>query len=102
MDVVAVFLNGNLQENIYMQQSDEYTKAGNEQLICKLKKPLHGLKHSPICWNTVFNDYLKSLKFEQSAADPCVYVKDTDSLTIVAVYVDDLIVVANTYVYVYT
>ena len=45
----------------------------------------------------MFNDYLKSIDFEQSTADPCVYIKKkADSLTIVAVYVDDLIVIANT------
>lgn len=44
----------------------------------------------------MFSDYLKSIEFVQSAADPCVYIKkNTDSPTIVTVYVDDLIVIAN-------
>ena len=97
MDVVTAFLNGNLQEDIYMQQADGYIQAGNEQLVCKLKKSLYGLKQSLRCWNIVFNDYLKSIDFEQSTADPCVYIKKkADSLTIVTVCVDDLIVIANT------
>ena len=46
------------------------------------------LIQSPRCWNAVFSEYLKSLEFEQNA--------NADNLTIVAVYVDDLIVIANT------
>ena len=44
MDVVLAFLNGKLQEDIYMQQPEGYVQAGNEQLVCKLKKSLYGLK----------------------------------------------------------
>ena len=74
-----------------------YIQVGNEQLVCKLKKSLYGLKQSPRCWNVVFNNYLKSIDFEQNTADPCVYIKKkADSLIILAVYVDDLIVIANT------
>ena len=52
---------------------------------------------SPQCWNAVLNDYLKAIEFEQSGADPCVYIrKNTDGITIIAVYVDDLIVIAST------
>ena len=73
MDVVTAFLNGTLQEDIYMQQPNGYVKAENEHLVCKLKKSLYGLKQSPRCWNTVLSDYLRSLEFEPSTADPCVY-----------------------------
>ena len=97
MDVVAAFLNGSLQEDIYMEQPDGYVQAKNEQLVCKLKKSLYGLKQASRCWNAVLNDFLKLIEFEQSVADPCVYVKKTkDHLVIVAVYVDDLIIIANT------
>ena len=97
MDVVTAFLNGNLCEEIYMQQPDGYIQEGNEHLVCKLKKSLYGLKQSPRCWNTALDDQLKSLQFVQSNADPCVYVqRKSASLIIIAVYVDDLIVIANT------
>ena len=96
MNVVSAFLNGKLQEDIYMQQPEGYVQAGNEQLVCKLKKSLYGLKQSPRCWNAVLNDYLKSVGFEQSGADPCVYIKkNTGCFTVIAVYVDDLIVIAR-------
>ena len=95
MDVVAAFLNGSLQEDIYMEQPDGYVQAGNEQMVCKLKRSLYGLKQAPRCWNEVFSEYLRSIGFEQSVADPCVYVKNKGHL-VVAVYVDDLIIIANT------
>ena len=69
----------------------------NKQMVCKLKKSLYGLKQAPRCWNAVFSDYLKSMGFEQSVAEPCVYVKkNKDHLLVVAVYVGDLIIIANT------
>ena len=82
MDVVSAFLNGKLQEDIYMQQPEGYVQAGNEQLVCKLKRSLYGLKQSPRCWNAVLNDYLKSIGFEQSGADPCVYIKRTQAASL--------------------
>ena len=91
MDVVTAFLNGKLDEEIYMAQPDGYVEAGKEHLVCKLKKFVYGLKQSPWCWNRAFSEYLESIGFEQSAADPCVYIRSTEPITIIAVYVDDLI-----------
>ena len=96
MDVVTTFLNGILEETIYMQQPDGYIQQGKERLVCKLNKSLYGLKQSPRCWNKVFTEFMKSIGFTQSSADPCMYVRDTSSLTIVAAYVDDLIIAKKT------
>ena len=96
MDVVTAFLNGKLDEEIYMEQPEGYVQPGKENLVCKLKKSLYGLKQSPRCWNTAFKEYIESAMFKQSAAEPCVFVRTTDTVTIIAVYVDDLIVVAKT------
>ena len=54
MDVVTAFLNGKLDEELYMQQPDGYIKPGEEHLVCKLKKSIYGLKQSPRCWNKAF------------------------------------------------
>ena len=95
MDVVTAFLNGKLDEEIYMAQLDGYVEAGKEHLVCKLKKSVYGLKRSPWCWNRAFSEYLESIGFEQSAADPCVYIRSTEPITIIAVYVDDLILITK-------
>ena len=47
MDVVIAFLNGSLEEDIYIQQPDSYLQHGEDHLVCKFKKSLYGLKQSP-------------------------------------------------------
>ena len=95
MDVVTAFLNGRLDEEIYMAQPDGYVEAGKEHLVCKLGKSIYGLKQSPRCWNRAFSEYLESIGFEQSAADPCVYIRISEPMAIIAVYVDDLILITK-------
>lgn len=53
MDVVTAFLNGTLGEEIYMDQPPGYIKKGEENLVCKLKRSIYGLKQSSRCWNTL-------------------------------------------------
>ena len=88
-------LHGELTENVYMSQPEGYEQPGKEDMVCKLKRSLYGLKQSPRCWNHAFRSFMESIGFEQSAADPCVYIQPT-TLSIVAVYVDDLILVTQT------
>ena len=97
MDVVTAFLNGTLDEEIYMEQPPGYVKEGMECFVCKMKKSIYGLKQSPKCWNTVFKEHMESTNFKQCTADPCIFVrsKGTD-LTIIAVYNDDLIIITKT------
>ena len=78
-----------------MQQPDGYMEPEKEHLVFKLKTSQYGLKQSPRCLNTAFREYMESIRFKQSAADPCVYIRTADTMTIVAVYVDDLIVIAK-------
>ena len=75
MDVVTAFLNGDLKEEIYMQQPSGYIQPDKNGLVCKLKKSLYGLKQSPRCWNEKLCEHLKSLGFKESVADP-VYLFD--------------------------
>ena len=101
MDVVTAFLNGNLDEEIYMEQPEGYVELGKEDMVCKLKKSLYGLKQSPRCWNQTFRELMESLNFQQSHADPCIFIKrsepsDADKLTVIAICVDDLIIIATT------
>ena len=91
MDIVTTFLNGKVDEEIYMEQPDGYVIAGKENLVCWLRKFLYGLKQSPHCWYSAFREYMESIEFKQTNADPCVYVRTLGTITIVAVYVDDLI-----------
>jgi histone deacetylase 1/2 len=96
MDVVTAFLNGTLTEEIYMKQPDGFISPGNEDLVCKLNRSLYGLKQSPRCWNLVLDEFLKSLGFSPSSADQCVYTRDVNGVkTILAVYVDDIVILSD-------
>jgi hypothetical protein len=61
MDVKTAFLNGDLEEEIYMEQPKGFTQEG-EHLVCKLHKSLYGLKQSPRAWNQKLDVFLKSIK----------------------------------------
>ena len=92
MDIKTAFLNGELKEEIYMRQPPGFAEPGKENLVCKLKRSLYGLKQSARCWNTELDNKLKLMGFSQTTSDPCLYVRvDQDGVFIMAVYVDDII-----------
>jgi len=70
MDVKTAFLNGELEEEIYMEQLQGLVHQGGEHLVCKLHKSLYGLKQSPRAWNQKLDVFLKSIEFMKSEADP--------------------------------
>ena len=75
MDVATAFLNGDLKEEIYMQQPSGYIQPDKNGLVCKLKKSLYGLKQSPRCWNEKLCEHLKSLGSKKVLLIP-VYLFD--------------------------
>ena len=95
MDVVTAFLNGIIDQEIYMEQPDRYAVRSQESKVCKLKRSLYGLKQSPRCWNQVFDTFFLSIGLSESEADTCVYIK-CHPFVIIAVYVDDLLVLTKT------
>ena len=96
MDVHTAFLNGKLEEDIYMSQPDGFVVEGKEEQVCHLHRSLYGLKQSPRCWNRELNCHLLDSGFQQSKADPCVYFRwKNGNLNIVSIYVDDLILVVD-------
>ncbi len=97
MDVITAFLNGNLEEEIYMAQPEGYINPGNEHLVCRLKKSIYGLKQSSrCCWNRALTEYLEFMGFIQSSADSCVYIKRAKDVSIIAVYVNDFAILTTT------
>ena len=96
MDVSSAFLNGKLSEELYMTQPEGFIEKGKENFVCKLEKAIYGLKQAPKCWNSSLDGYLKSLKFQQSSSDSCIYTHVSDDiLCIIVVYVDDIIIACN-------
>lgn len=93
-DVKTAFLNGDLDEIVYMQQPSGF--EDDSERICKLRKSLYGLKQSSRCWNKKFTDFIKLFGFMKSKYDPCVFIsRKHDVLTILAIHVDDGIIVSE-------
>jgi len=74
MDMKTTFLNGELEEEIYMEQPQGFMHQGGEHLVCKLHKSLYGLEQPPRAWNQKLDTFFKSVEFMKSEADPSVYV----------------------------
>jgi len=92
MDVKNAFLNGELQEEVYMKQPEGFVHPKYPTHVCRLKKALYGLKQAPRAWSDkISNKYLISIGFQVSSSDSSLYVKKTER-GIVVIYVDDLIV----------
>jgi len=95
MEVKTAFFNGDLEEEIYMEQPEGFTQEG-EHLVCKFHKSLYRLKQSPRAWNQKLDAFLKNIEFLRSDADLSLYVAQVgDVKFFIVVYVDDLILVCN-------
>nr|KAJ0219061.1 hypothetical protein LSAT_V11C300140140 [Lactuca sativa] len=94
MDVKTAFLNGDLDEEIYMKQPEGFVMPGNEHKVCKLKKSLYGLKQAPKQWHQKFVDVVLSNGFALNQVDKCVYSKfDTSGKGVmICLYVDDMLI----------
>lgn len=96
MDVKTAFLNGDLNEVIYMKQPEGFEVEGKEDYVCLLQKSLYGLKQAPRAWNAKLHAELTRLKFKRSENEPCVYMRSQEEKTIIiAVYVDDILIFWN-------
>ena len=89
MDVVTAFLAGKLKEEIYMEQPEGFKIGMN--LVCKLLRSLYGLQQAPRIWNRRIRKFLKSIGFDQTHSDPCVYI-NKETRVIIAMWVDDLVI----------
>ncbi|PKI48780.1 hypothetical protein CRG98_030822 [Punica granatum] len=96
LDVKSVFLNGVLEEEIYVEQLEGFEVKGAEGRVYKLRKGLYGLKQAPSAWYNKIDTYLQNLKFEKSLSESTLYVKkEMDSIVILSLYVDDLLVTGD-------
>eukprot|EP00253_Pinus_taeda_P036325 PITA_36325 len=93
MDVKTAFLNGFIQEEVYIEQPKGFEVHGKESHVCRVKKALYGLKQAPRAWYSRIDTYLQGMGFTKSEADPNLYyiVIDEEPLILV-LYVDDLVI----------
>lgn len=92
-DVKNAFLNGYLDEEVYMDLPPRVKCDGK---VCKLTKALYGLKQSPRAWFGRFSTFMKKIGYKQNDADHTLFVRNKDG-TVMAliVYVDYMVVTSN-------
>ena len=96
MDVKTAFLNGDLKEEIYMEQPKGFLVPGKEHLVCHLHRALYGLKQASRAWYIKIDLFLTSKGFMFCSSDPNLYIKQEGVLfLILALFVDDTILVSN-------
>ncbi|KAF3634704.1 hypothetical protein FXO37_26347 [Capsicum annuum] len=96
MDVKTSFLNGDLEEEIYMEQPEGFVVLEKENKVCKLIKSLYGLKQAPKQWHAKFDQTMLANGFKINECDKCVYIKDTPNhQVIVCLYVDDMLITSR-------
>lgn len=97
MDVVAAYVQGDLQEEVYMEQPEMFEMKNERDKVCRLKKPLYGLKQAGRAWYTKLDKHLSKVGLKKSNIDPCVYVlgNSPQDRVIVIIYVDDLLIAAS-------
>ena len=93
MDVKFAFLNGDLQEEVYVEQPPGFVLAGKQDMVYRLHKALYGLKQAPHAWYERIDSFFLNLGFQRSHAHSNLYTLDDSGLiVIVIIHVDDLII----------
>uniref|UniRef100_A0A803Q2E8 Reverse transcriptase Ty1/copia-type domain-containing protein n=1 Tax=Cannabis sativa TaxID=3483 RepID=A0A803Q2E8_CANSA len=96
LDVNNAFLNGDLQEEIYMQQPPGFVSQEHPDYVCKLNKAIYGLKQAPRAWFEKLSTALISMGFHSSQADNSLFIQANNMTCIyILIYVDDILIMGN-------
>ena len=96
MDVNMTFLNGMIEEEVYIEQPQGFEVENKATHVCKLKKALYGLKQAPRARYGRIDSFLTSMGFTQSKADPDLYINIMDDEPVILLfYVDDIFLTRN-------
>jgi hypothetical protein len=93
MDVNKSFLNGAIEEEVYIEQPQGSEVHSRDSHVFRLKKDIYGLKQAPRAWYDRMDNYLMRLGFSKSHAYPNLYYKFMDNAPVILLlYVDDLFI----------
>ncbi|KAL0320176.1 UNVERIFIED_CONTAM: Retrovirus-related Pol polyprotein from transposon TNT 1-94 [Sesamum radiatum] len=96
MDVKTTFLNGFVEEEIFMDQPEGFTSVGEEQKVCRLQRSIYGLKQAFRSWNTRFDEVIRGYDFIKNDYDPYIYKKISRSwVAYLVLYVGDILLIGN-------
>ena len=93
MDVKSAFLNGILEEKVYIEQLEGFVDKNNKNMVCRLHKALYGLKQAPRSWYERLHTYLVKIGFERTNDSNNMYTKinKDNGILISKIFVDDII-----------
>ena len=94
IDVKTAFLNGTLEEDIYMRQPKGFINTDDKELVCKLQKSLYGLKQAPHIWYKTLAACLKSSGFTPLRSEESIFT-NKELGDIVVCYVDDILLISK-------
>jgi hypothetical protein len=93
LDVSNAFLQGTLNEEVYMEQPPGFQDTSQPNLVCKLHKAIYGLKQAPRAWYTRLSNFLLDLGFQGSLVDTSLFILVQGAVHIyMLVYVDDILI----------
>ena len=97
LDVKNIFLNGDLEEEVYMSSPPGFEERCGNWRVCKLKNSLYGLKQSPKVWLERFGKVIKRYAYIQSQADHTIFYKHSNDgkIAILIVYMDDIVLTGD-------
>ncbi|KAK1650752.1 hypothetical protein QYE76_068557, partial [Lolium multiflorum] len=96
MDVKTAFLNGDIEEELYMVQPKGFVDPKNADKVCKLQRSIYGLKQASRSWNRRFDKVIKDFGFIQCHGEACIYKKVSgSSVAFLILYVDDILLIGN-------
>ena len=75
MDVKSTFLNGILEEEVYIEQLEGFVDPKMSGMVCRLHKALYGLKQAPTAWYETLHSYLVKIGFEKTNDNSNLYLK---------------------------
>jgi hypothetical protein len=83
MDVKTAFLNGNIEEELYMVQPKGFVDPKDGNKVCKLQRSIYGLKQASRSWNLRFDEVIKGSGFVQNTEESCIYKKMSGSSVLI-------------------
>lgn len=99
LDIKNAFLNGDLEEEVYMQIPPGLESSSTANMVCRLRKSLYGLKQSPRAWFDRLTRVVNKDGFNQCQSDHTMFVKHSmeGKVALFIVYVDDIVITGNDY-----
>jgi hypothetical protein len=96
MDVKKTFLNGDLNENVYMAQPKDFVMEGKERFGCRLKESIYGLKQASRQWYLKFDETIRKFEFKENDEDNCIHAKfKSRKFIFLIMYLDDILLASS-------